>query len=476
MSEDDDWFERALRELEESDGSDDLEDLEDIQDLLMEAGDGTAGSDDADGDNGDDADGDGGDDADGDNEDDADGDGGDDAVDDDPDREVAEETGSPEDGGDGSDEDEPRGEGPTEGETDPFGGVRDDAAGSTQRNDGDVGDPFVDGTGADDDPFGGGEGDGTANDPFGGPSEGAADPFGGGSDQSADPFGGVGDQSADPFGGAGDQSADPFGGFAGGGGDDFGFASFDSPEDPGPGVFDDEEFESDIDRVAIGIDGLDEMILGGVPRRSLMSIIGSAGTGKTTFALQFLNEALKNGEKGVYITLEQSREAIIDTAEERGWPFERYSDDGLLAVVSLDPVEMANSLASLRNDLYRLITDFGAERLVLDSVSLLEMMYDHPAKRRSEVFDFTRSLKRAGVTTLLTSEASDESPYTSKHGIVEYLTDAVFILQYVRTSNFQETRLAVEILKIRDANHSREAKPYEITTDGISVYRQANIF
>ena len=438
MSEDDDWFERALRELEESDGSDDLEDLEDIQDLLMEAGDGTAGSDDADGDNGDDAD----------------GDGGDDAVDDDPDREVAGETGSPEDGRDGSDEDDPGGEGPTEGETDPFGGVRDDAAGSTQRNDGDVGDPFVDGTGADDDPFGGGEGDGTANDPFGGPSEGAADPFGGGSD----------------------QSADPFGGFAGGGGDDFGFASFDSPEDPGPGVFDDEEFESDIDRVAIGIDGLDEMILGGVPRRSLMSIIGSAGTGKTTFALQFLNEALKNGEKGVYITLEQSREAIIDTAEERGWPFEQYSDDGLLAVVSLDPVEMANSLASLRNDLYRLITDFGAERLVLDSVSLLEMMYDHPAKRRSEVFDFTRSLKRAGVTTLLTSEASDESPYTSKHGIVEYLTDAVFILQYVRTSNFQETRLAVEILKIRDANHSREAKPYEITTDGISVYRQANIF
>ena len=430
MSEDDDWFERALRELEESDGSDDLEDLEDIQDLLMEAGDGTAGSDDADGDGGDDADG------------------------DDPDREVAEETGSAEDGGDGSDEDDPGGEGPTEGETDPFGGVRDDAAGSTQRNDGDVGDPFVDGTGTDNDPFGGGEGDGAASDPFGGPAEGTADPFGGG----------------------GDQSADPFGGFAGGGGDDFGFASFDSPEDPGPGVFDDEEFESDIDRVAIGIDGLDEMILGGVPRRSLMSIIGSAGTGKTTFALQFLNEALKNGEKGVYITLEQSREAIIDTAEERGWPFERYSDDGLLAVVSLDPVEMANSLASLRNDLYRLITDFGAERLVLDSVSLLEMMYDHPAKRRSEVFDFTRSLKRAGVTTLLTSEASDESPYTSKHGIVEYLTDAVFILQYVRTSNFQETRLAVEILKIRDANHSREAKPYEITTDGISVYRQANIF
>jgi KaiC/GvpD/RAD55 family RecA-like ATPase len=104
------------------------------------------------------------------------------------------------------------------------------------------------------------------------------------------------------------------------------------------------------------------------------------------------------------------------------------------------------------------------------------MMYDDAATRRSEVFDFTRSLKEAGVTTLLTSEASEDTPYASRHGIVEYLTDAVFVLQYVRPSNFRETRLAVEIQKIRDANHSRETKPYEITSEGLSVYRQANIF
>jgi KaiC/GvpD/RAD55 family RecA-like ATPase len=137
---------------------------------------------------------------------------------------------------------------------------------------------------------------------------------------------------------------------------------------------------------------------------------------------------------------------------------------------------MANSLASIRNDLTRLIAEFDADRLVLDSVSLLEMMYDHPAKRRSEVFGFTRSLKEAGVTTLLTSEASETNAYASRHGIVEYLTDAVFVLQYIRGSDFRETRLAVDIQKIRDANHSRETKPYEITDTGISVYGQANIF
>ncbi|WP_049935706.1 KaiC domain-containing protein [Haloplanus natans] len=251
----------------------------------------------------------------------------------------------------------------------------------------------------------------------------------------------------------------------------------DGGEGPTADPFDsDAEFDSAIDRIDLGIEGLDDMILGGVPERSLISIIGSAGTGKTTFGLQFLEEALSNGERGVYLTLEESTERIYDTAEEKGWPFAEYAEEGRLAVVHLDPVEMANSLSSIRSELPELIKDFGADRLVLDSVSLLEMMYDRPSERRSEVYQFSKSLKEAGVTTLVTSEASSETPYGSRYGIIEYLADAVFVLQYVRASDFQETRLAVEIQKIRDANHSRETKPYEITNDGLSVYRQANIF
>jgi len=270
------------------------------------------------------------------------------------------------------------------------------------------------------------------------------------------------DQSDGPSGGddspfeEGFESA--FGGGGGGGGSDF-----------------EEEFESEIPRIDLGIEGLDEMIQGGVPERSLMVVVGSAGTGKTTFGLQFLHNGLERGENAVYITLEESREDILGSATEKGWPFDEYEEDGQLAIVDLDPIEMANSLASIQSELPRLIQEYDASRLVLDSVSLLEMMYDEQATRRTEVFDFTRSLKQAGVTTMLTSEASEDNAYNSRHGIIEYLTDGVFVLQYVR-SEFRETRLAVEIQKIRDANHSRETKPYEITSDGLSVYQQANIF
>jgi len=326
----------------------------------------------------------------------------------------------------------------------------------------DTDDPFGEDDG-DDSPFGGGDGgDDTADDsPFGGGGSGDDSPFGGGDGGGSDASFASGGDDGDLFD---DDFASAFGGGGGGGGG-------------GDAEFDDEDFESDIPRIDLGIEGLDEMIQGGVPERHLLTCIGSAGTGKTTFGLQFLHHGLQldDPEKAVFITLEQSYEAIMATAAERDWNFEEYEDRDLLAVIDLDPVEMANSLQNIRAELPQLITDFGADRLVLDSVSLLEMMYDNQAKRRTEVFDFTRSLKQAGVTTFLTSEASEDNSYASRHGIIEYLTDAVIFLQYVRQET-RETRTAVEIQKIRNANHSRETKPYEITGDGISVYQQANIF
>ncbi len=277
----------------------------------------------------------------------------------------------------------------------------------------------------------------------------------------------------DPFRGAGAESE------SGGETDPFAGGDPDLFDDEGFGGLGDEAFDeepdSDLPRIDLGIEGLDGMIQGGVPERHLLTVIGGAGTGKTTFGLQFLAHGLERGEKGVFITLEQSRQSILATADEWGWGFSEYDRDDELAVLDIDPVEMANSLDNIQAELPALIEEFGAERLVLDSVSLLEMMYDDQAKRRTEVFDFTRSLKQIGVTTFVTSEANESTPYASRNGIIEYLTDGVFILQYVRGEG-QETRLAVEIQKIRNTNHSRAQKPYEITDEGLSVYQQASIF
>jgi KaiC domain protein len=433
VTEDDDWFERALREDEDG------------------------GKDESEGEDGIEGEGD------------------------------AEFGGDPEDGADSeSDQAEPANSNAEDAE---FGSVENAGFGSNEEDTGDAGfgsdatdagfgDDADAGTDAD---FGMGDGDGEDDELFdedftsafqSAPGGGGAPESGGGGGDFGGGGGGFGSGGGGGFGDTGDNDSfgmDSGGGFGGGfGGDD---EPFESEE------FDDEEFESSIPRIDVGIEGLDSMIQGGVPERSLMTTVGSAGTGKTTFGLQFLHEALEQGENAVFITLEESHDRIISTATEKGWDFDEYEEEGSLAVIDLDPIEMANSLTSIRNDLPRLVEEFGATRLVLDSVSLLEMMYDDQATRRNEIYDFTKSLKEAGVTTMLTSEASEDSAYASRHGIIEYLVDAVFILRYIRSSDdFRETRLAVEIQKIRDANHSREIKPYSITNEGISVYRQANIF
>jgi KaiC domain protein len=299
---------------------------------------------------------------------------------------------------------------------------------------------------------------------------------------------GAGNADADAEAGADDGDGDLFSGDfeeelrgAGEGpfDEDFGAALGDAGETgmpSGESSFEEDEYGTDIPRIDVGIEGLDDMIQGGIPDRSLIAAIGGAGTGKTTLGLQFLAEGLENGDRAVFIALEESRDRILSTADDKGLEFERYVEEGQLAIVDLDPVEMANSLGNIQDELPALIEEFDAARLVLDSVSLLEMMYDDQATRRTEVYDFARALKNAGVTTLVTSEASDDTAFASRFGIIEYLVDAVFVLRYIRPDDFQETRLAIEIQKIRDANHSRETKPYEMTSEGISVYQQATIF
>ncbi len=233
---------------------------------------------------------------------------------------------------------------------------------------------------------------------------------------------------------------------------------------------------ADIERIEIGVEGLDELIEEGVPAQSLMTTIGGPGTGKTTLGQQFLHHALQADKRCVYFTLEEPRDRLIRSAVNRGWAFDEYVAEGQLAVVDMDPVQMATRLASIGAELPDIIADFGADRVVVDSVSLLELMFETPARRRNELYDFTNGLRRAGVTTMLTSESADDSASTSKFKMVEYLTDAVFVMRRVREDGGQDPGLAIEIMKIRDADHVRGAKPLELTGQGIEVYPQANIF
>jgi len=228
-------------------------------------------------------------------------------------------------------------------------------------------------------------------------------------------------------------------------------------------------------RVKFGIEGLDAMLNGGLFERSICAIVGTYGTGKTTFGLQFIYEGLKEGEKTIFISLDERADMIHRDILRKGWDLDTYLDKSLY-VIKLDPTDFTVAINQIKEELPGLITSFGAPRVVIDPISLFEGIFTDEATRRQELFRFIERMRDESCTLILTSETLQNNPYASKYSLIEYMVDTVILLRYIRPSDLSEVHPAVEVVKMRGSNHSREIKPYEILKDRVQVYSEANVF
>lgn len=229
------------------------------------------------------------------------------------------------------------------------------------------------------------------------------------------------------------------------------------------------------DRLSFGIDGLDRMMNGGLIKGSICALIGTFGTGKTTFALQFAHEGLLRGERVLYISLEEREERIYGYIEKRGWDPALYNN-GALTVLRLNPVDFNIAIDSVKNELFPLIDQLRPGRIIIDPISLYESLFEIEGTRRMEIFRLTEELRDHHCTVLFTSETDKHDQYSSRHNLIEYLSDAVIFLRYIRPTDINEVRLALEVTKVRESAHSREIKPYEILGDRVLVHTDANVY
>ena len=114
--------------------------------------------------------------------------------------------------------------------------------------------------------------------------------------------------------------------------------------------------------------------------------------------------------------------------------------------------------------------------MVIDSVSLLNMMFADESERRSNLFNLCQLLRSTGATSVLTAEVKDENPRSSRDGLAEYTADGVLLLQSDETRESGEVQLTVRVLKMRRTTHSRRVKPYSITDTGLVVHAGADVF
>jgi len=230
-----------------------------------------------------------------------------------------------------------------------------------------------------------------------------------------------------------------------------------------------------MDRVKTGVEGLDSMLEGGVPKGETFVVMGSFGTGKTTFGLQFLQQGLVQGEKGIYISLEEDQESILADAMSHKWDLKPYIDGQTLAIVKLEPNDAKTTISRIKSELPDFIKGFGASRIVIDSISLLNMLFDTDHERRTNMFNLSQMIKKVGTTCLMTAEVRDDNPLASRDGLVEYVSDGVISLRYEEKHEKNELQLSLRIIKMRRTRHSRRITPYQITDNGIVVHEGAEM-
>lgn len=227
-----------------------------------------------------------------------------------------------------------------------------------------------------------------------------------------------------------------------------------------------------IEKSLTGIDGFDDLTLGGLPTGRPTLVCGSAGCGKTLFASTFLiHGARDHDEPGVFVTFEERPKDIVSNVASLGFNLDKLVDEGKIAFehIAVDPSELAEigdyDLEGLFLRLDLAIESVGAKRVVLDTIESLFSAFSNPAILRAEIRRLFDWLKEKGMTTVITAERGDGA--LTRQGLEEYVSDCVLLLDH-RVHNQISTR-RLRIVKYRGTAHGTNEYPFLIDQDGFSV-------
>ncbi|MDD1530528.1 KaiC 1 [Bradyrhizobium sp. WBOS7] len=227
-----------------------------------------------------------------------------------------------------------------------------------------------------------------------------------------------------------------------------------------------------ITKSATGIEGFDDLTLGGLPTGRPTLVCGSAGCGKTLFASTFLfNGARLYDEPGVFVTFEERPVDIVANVESLGFDLQGLIDQSKIHIehIAIDPSEVAEigdyDLEALFLRLEFAVDQIGAKRIVLDTIESLFSAFSNPAILRAEIRRLFDWLKQKGLTAVITGERGDGS--LTRQGLEEYVSDCVILLDH-RVDNQISTR-RLRIVKYRGTAHGTNEYPFLIDEDGFSV-------
>lgn len=242
----------------------------------------------------------------------------------------------------------------------------------------------------------------------------------------------------------------------------------------------------EIIRTKTGIQGLDKALNGGFPQGNTVLISGGAGTGKSTFCLQYLvNGATLFGEKGLYISTEQNKIELYKQAAGFNWRLGDLEQKNLIKMVYFDITGPDGFPERLNN----LIDEFKPKRLIIDSLTTLtdSLLVSgigedagfsmvqiaetvNPIPRTEQIvtknilYRLFKEIKKFGITTLLTTELPEDQKTLSADGVSEFIADGVILLKSVSLGD--TVNKILEIRKMRYTPMDGGVKSYSLSLEG----------
>jgi circadian clock protein KaiC len=221
-----------------------------------------------------------------------------------------------------------------------------------------------------------------------------------------------------------------------------------------------------------GIEGFDEITGGGLPTGRPSLVCGSAGCGKTLFAISFLvHGAARFDEPGVFMSFEESPDELAQNVASLGFDLPGLIQKKKLAFdhvrVEKNEIEETGDydLEGLFIRLGYAIDSIGAKRVVLDTIESLFSGLTNQGILRAELRRLLRWLKDKGVTAVITGERGEGT--LTRHGLEEYVSDAVILLDHRVIEEISTRRL--RIVKYRGSAHGTNEYPFLIDEEGIAV-------
>ena len=223
--------------------------------------------------------------------------------------------------------------------------------------------------------------------------------------------------------------------------------------------------DSSNQRVSTGVAELDELCGGGLFDGSVTLVTGATGCGKTLMTTQFIGGGVRAGERCLLMGYEESPDQLFRNAEAWGIDFKNFRDDGRLKIQCCYPE--IQGLEDHLIEIKRTIEEFGADRVVIDSLTALERISGRRAFREF-VVALTGFLKQRMVTALMTLTTPTLMGGGSvTEGHISSIADTIILLRYVEALG--EVRRAITVLKMRGTWHDKEIREFKIDGGGMHI-------